>query len=797
MHQSFNDWWLLNCQHKQRIVIENDSPCKLICDYLKFNTEITDLQLNDIENEHHISAFIDLLNFNKAISILTLEDFLDVDQMLLRIDWEHSSITQLLLHFCTFKQSFNEICQLWAKSKLKKLYIVGSSIDDSFIHALEPLLKSQLIELAIPSNNITAHGLKIITNAVGKNNDFQSLNISNNDIENGWNLFKNLSFISDLKVGNLKIDSGFDSFLVALESFKLSEFSLYQTQFTLDQFDALSKVLKKLNLRKLCLDDCELGPTYAEMVADICSSTIVELDLSRNHFADTGTRIIASKIRKQDFYSIDLSHNNIGPVGMGAIADLLAFNRLERLVLNTNTICTDSALHLIKGLQCNTSLQELHLENCEFELDSSNILLQSLRSHLYLSSLFIYQEENKTIPFQQVSEMLQRNTSLQYISCSYGECDLLIQNYHLNWIGEASIEYDEVSRRYANEFLYTKPITMRNIRLQNVRTAELLASCRNIALLGLPNELYRQLLPSSVSLLVIAYTLGLRHALDADHIAAIDNVTRRLIQSGQKPVSVGFFFSLGHSTIVVIATILIAACSTAIAGKYDQYNSVSDTIGSSISAAFLLLIGVINAITVYSIIKNIRELKEKEVDWEKVLNEGGLFCRIFGLKLFKSIDRPWKMYFVGFLFGLGFDTATEIALLAIATIQSVAGVSPWLTLFLPALFTCGMTLLDTIDGIAMLGVYGWAMISPQKKLFYNLFITTVSFIFALLIAVVQILGIIQSTNNLNGPFWDGVAAIEGDAFGYIGVGFLCTFLIGWGFAAFIYRAYSVEACSFG
>ncbi|KAJ3321906.1 hypothetical protein HDV06_003772 [Boothiomyces sp. JEL0866] len=814
-----------------------------------FNTEITDIQLNDIEDEQHITAFIDLLNFNKTITILTLEDFLDVDQMLLQIDWEESSITQLILHFCTFKQDFKELCQKWAKSRLKKLFIVGCSIDDDFVQEVQPLLKNQLVELVIPSNNVTASGLETISTCAGKNKEFSSLNISNNHIEKGWRFFNNFSFITDLKIGNLKIDEEFGYFLEALGSFNLQELSIYQTQFTLDQFLGLTNAIAKLPLGKLCLDDCDLGVEHAEMIASMCQNTIVELDLSRNNLADDGTAIIAKALRKNRFVSLDLSDNHVGSEGMKSIADLLIYNRLERLVLNSNSICTNSAYQLVRGLKSNTSLLELHLENCTYQSNSSEILLCSLESHHYLSSLFIYQEEFRTIPFTQVSNMLQKNKSLRYISCAYGECDLLITNYFLNWIGEASIEYDEVSRRYANEFLYTKPITMRNIRLQNNRTAELLVTCRSIGLLGLPTELHRQILIllihyaripyrdvnlvcralmnsdmigittsralllvgaivitsvvvwitavityqhyvySSVSLLVVAYTLGLRHALDADHIAAIDNVTRRLIQSKQKPVTVGFFFSLGHSTIVIIATGLIAICSTAIADRYDQYNTVSSTIGSSISASFLIIIGIINAITVYAIIKNMKQLQEKELDWDMILNEGGLFCRIFGLKFFKSIDKPWKMYFVGFLFGLGFDTATEIGLLAIATIQSVSGVSAWLTMFLPMLFTCGMTLLDSLDGIAMLGVYRWAMISPQKKLFYNLFITTVSFLFALMVAVIEILGIIQSNYNLDGAFWDGVASIGDDAFGYIGLGFLVTFLLGWAFAAFIYHKY--------
>ena len=305
---------------------------------------------------------------------------------------------------------------------------------------------------------------------------------------------------------------------------------------------------------------------------------------------------------------------------------------------------------------------------------------------------------------------------------------------------------------------------------------------------------YAKTVPQGTALLVVAYTLGLRHALDADHIAAIDNVTRRLVQAGQKPVTVGLFFSLGHSSIVIIATILVAALSAKIEEKFNAYNTVSSVIGPSISAGFLFLIGIINGVSAYLIVKDFKHLKSRanddDFDWDEILANSGFFSRVFGKYLFKVIDAPWKMYFVGFLFGLGFDTATEVALLAIAALQALQGADVWLIQFLPLLFTCGMVLLDTADGIMMLGAYGWASITPSKKLYYNLSITTISSIFAIFIAFLQLFGILQSEFNLNGIFWDFISTATSEgSFGAIGIALLLSFLIGWFLSRVLYQYY--------
>ena len=298
---------------------------------------------------------------------------------------------------------------------------------------------------------------------------------------------------------------------------------------------------------------------------------------------------------------------------------------------------------------------------------------------------------------------------------------------------------------------------------------------------------YQMYLPKSKSILVIAYTFGLRHALDADHIAAIDNVTRRLVQEGQKPVAVGTFFSLGHSTIVIIATMLVAAISSSIQDKFDLYNSYASNVGTSISLSFLYFISIINGVSIYMIIHDIKRLQyHQQINPNHIvsINEinNGFFARFFGQYLFKLINKSYKMYYIGFLFGLGFDTATEISLLAITCLQAVNGTAIWCILFLPLLFTCGMVLLDTIDGILMLGVYDWAMIQPDKKLYYNLIITITSFLFAIFIATIELCSVIANNYNvdMNAPFWVFInTATDDNNFFVIGISLLFAFVIGW------------------
>ncbi len=235
---------------------------------------------------------------------------------------------------------------------------------------------------------------------------------------------------------------------------------------------------------------------------------------------------------------------------------------------------------------------------------------------------------------------------------------------------------------------------------------------------------------------LLAYGLGLRHALDADHIAAIDNVTRKLMQQGQRPVGVGFFFSLGHSTVVVVASIAIAGTAAALHGRLATFRSAGGTIGTLVSASFLLAIAVMNCFILAATFRAFRRVRAGgayvEEDLDALLSGGKFLARIFR-PLFRMIRRSWHMYPLGFLFGLGFDTATEIGLLGISAAQASTGMPIWSILVFPALFTAGMSLVDTTDSVLMLGAYGWAFTKPIRKLYYNLTITAVSVVVALLV----------------------------------------------------------------
>ncbi|ORX90304.1 high-affinity nickel transporter [Basidiobolus meristosporus CBS 931.73] len=292
-----------------------------------------------------------------------------------------------------------------------------------------------------------------------------------------------------------------------------------------------------------------------------------------------------------------------------------------------------------------------------------------------------------------------------------------------------------------------------------------------------------------ISQAVLAYTLGLRHALDADHITAIDNVTRKLIQSGKRPCLVGLFFSLGHSTIVVVAAIAIAATATAVADKFPAFRDVSGVIGTCVSGAFLLLIGIMNAIVLVSIWKQLQTLRRekvyREIDVEEMLNSGGVLSRFFR-PIFNFIDASWKMYPLGVLFGFGFDTATEITLLALSATQANNGLNIGLILFFPFLFTAGMSLIDTLDGMLMLCTYSWAFISPIRKIYFNFTITFISVLIAILIGLVQVFNILGDKLELNGSFWEFFGTI-GDNFDIVGYCIVSLFVVIWMLAILIYK----------
>lgn len=288
---------------------------------------------------------------------------------------------------------------------------------------------------------------------------------------------------------------------------------------------------------------------------------------------------------------------------------------------------------------------------------------------------------------------------------------------------------------------------------------------------------------------LLAYSFGLRHAVDADHIAAIDNVTRKLMQQGERPVAIGFFFSLGHSTIVVLASIAIAATATAFKSRIAGLHAIGGLIGTLVSAAFLLVIAAMNAVILVRLWRQFRAVRAgatlAEAEMEGLLQGRGLIARLCR-PLFRLVTRSWHMYPLGFLFGLGFDTATEVGLLGISAAQAGHGVPIWSILVFPALFTAGMALVDTTDGILMLGAYGWAFIRPLRKLYYNLTITLVSVLVAVVIGGIEALGLVADQLSLQGAFWDAIGALN-DQFGVIGYLIIAIFAGAWGLSAAIYR----------
>jgi nickel/cobalt transporter (NiCoT) family protein len=280
---------------------------------------------------------------------------------------------------------------------------------------------------------------------------------------------------------------------------------------------------------------------------------------------------------------------------------------------------------------------------------------------------------------------------------------------------------------------------------------------------------------------VLAYTFGLRHAVDADHIAAIDNVTRKLMQDGQRPVAVGFFFSLGHSTIVVIASAAIALATGALQDRFASFKAVGGVIGTLVSASFLFLVAAANLFILRSVYRSFREVRHggtyAEEDLNRLLEQRGLLGRFFR-PLFRLVSRSWHMYPLGVLFGLGFDTATEIGLLGISAAQASKGLPIWSIMVFPALFTAGMSLVDTTDGVVMLGAYGWAFIKPIRKLYYNLTITLVSVFVAVIIASIEVLALLVDKFSLSGPVWDFVSALN-DNFGSLGYLIIAIFVASW------------------
>ncbi len=293
--------------------------------------------------------------------------------------------------------------------------------------------------------------------------------------------------------------------------------------------------------------------------------------------------------------------------------------------------------------------------------------------------------------------------------------------------------------------------------------------------------------PALLGTALLAYTFGLRHSVDADHISAIDNVTRKLMQENKRPTTVGFFFSLGHSTIVVALSIGIAIAAAFIQNAIPTLKSAGGLIGTSVSAAFLYLIAIINILVLIEIYQTFQKVKRGEEysdqTLDEFLNQRGLMGRFFR-PLLRLVDKSWKMYPVGVLFGLGFDTATEVGILGIAAVEAGKGLPiPYILIF-PALFTAGMCLMDTTDGILMLGAYGWAFVKPVRKLYYNLNITLVSVLVALVVGTIEVMSIIATEFNLSGGIWDHIGNLD---FGMLGGIIIGIFLASWIISTIIYR----------
>jgi nickel/cobalt transporter (NiCoT) family protein len=286
----------------------------------------------------------------------------------------------------------------------------------------------------------------------------------------------------------------------------------------------------------------------------------------------------------------------------------------------------------------------------------------------------------------------------------------------------------------------------------------------------------------------VAYTFGLRHAVDADHIAAIDNVTRKLMQEGKRPAAAGLFFALGHSTVVVLASAFIAVTTNSLESRFPSLKMIGGVIGTSMSAFFLFVVAGANMAVLRSIYRTFRRVRGGALvdeDLDHLLAKRGLYSRLFR-RLFRLVARSWHMYPVGILFGLGFDTATEIGLFGISAAQASSGRSIGSILIFPALFAAGMSLVDMADSLLMVGAYGWAFAKPVRKLYYNLTMTFISVLVALIVAGIETFGMVANELNLTGPFWNLVVALNGN-FGTLGYLIVAVFVASWVASIAVYR----------
>jgi high-affinity nickel-transport protein len=283
---------------------------------------------------------------------------------------------------------------------------------------------------------------------------------------------------------------------------------------------------------------------------------------------------------------------------------------------------------------------------------------------------------------------------------------------------------------------------------------------------------------------IVAYVLGLRHGVDADHIAAIDNTTRKLMQQGKARFTVGTWFSLGHSTIVVGLIAVMVFVTRDVIGQIPAIQNLGDIVGTLVSGAFLFIIGFINLLIVfgvYHLFKQARSGKMKEEELEEYMQKRGFLNRLFR-PLFKFVNDAWQIYPIGVLFGLGFDTATEVALIAISVGVGVSSSVPlWQILVLPLLFTCGMVLTDTTDGVAMRLAYGWAFLTPLKKIYYNLTVTVMSVVAAFVIGGVELGQVLAIEFNLSSGFWNTLENLDFETMGFaIAAVFVVTWVSAFG-----------------
>jgi len=311
----------------------------------------------------------------------------------------------------------------------------------------------------------------------------------------------------------------------------------------------------------------------------------------------------------------------------------------------------------------------------------------------------------------------------------------------------------------------------------------------NVAVWMLAFALFRER-PAVLATASLAWVLGLRHAVDADHIAAIDNVVRRLVHAGEPARQAGLYFSLGHSTVVFVATFLVTMAAVRLGGSGGLVEAIGSLIGAAVSALFLLLVAGMNLVILVGLCRTLRAMRATDrferMDHDAVPGVGGgLLARLLG-PAFRVVGKAWHMYPLGFLFGLGFDTATEIGLLSLSAEGAARGLSPWSVLIFPALFTAAMSLIDTADSVLMVGAYRWAIVDPLRRLRYNLTITGASVLIAIVVGGVEALNLLGKHLGVDGRLWAIVAAAN-ENLANLGMAAVGAFVLIWGVSIGLYR----------